>query len=321
MEGEMLKEKKWFSLKTACCVLVALAMAVLLQGCGKTGPAKNSSGFPMTINDGLGRQVTIDKAPERIVSLVPATTETLFALGLGDRVVGVTEYCNYPAEAMAKPKIGGFNTPSSELVVAAQPDLVLATDIHMNYIHQLENAGLTVVATNPDNLAQVVDTIKLIGEITGAAAEANRLTSAMQERINAVEAKVKDLPDEQKPVVYFEIWPDPLTTGGAKSFINSLIVAAGGKNIAGDVDQDWVTFSPEIVLARNPQVIIFCYHGASLHSAEQIKARTGWADVEAIKNNRIVFLPDQDIVTRAGPRVVDSLEQVARAIHPELFDK
>lgn len=317
----MLSGKERLTLKAACCVLAALFMVLLLQGCGKTGPAQSSSGFPMTITDDLGRQVTINKAPERIVSLVPATTEILFALGLGDKVVGVTEYCNYPVEALAKPKIGGFNTTSSELIVAAQPDLVLATDIHINYIQQLENAGLTVVVTDPVNLAQVIETIRLIGQITGAADEANKLTSNMQERINAVENRVKDLPDEQKPVVYFEIWPDPLTTGGAKSFINSLITTAGGKNIAADVDQDWVTISSEIVLTCNPQVIIFCYHGASLQSAEQIKARTGWADVDAIKNNRIEFMPDQDIITRTGPRVVDSLEQVAAAIHPELFGK
>lgn len=314
-------EKKRFTFKTSCYALVALAIAILLQGCGKAEPVASSSGFPMTITDDLGRQVTINKAPERIVSLVPAITETLFALGLGDRVAGVTEYCDYPAEAMTKTKIGGFSTPNSELIVAAQPDLVLATNIHEEYILQLEKAGLTVVAANPVNLGQVIDTIKLIGQITGAVAEADKLTSDMQERINEVEAKVKDLPDEQKPVVYFEIWPDPLTTGGAKSFINSLIVTAGGKNIAADVEQDWMTLSHEIVISRNPQVIIFCYHGASLLTAEQIKTRTGWAEVEAIKNNRVVFLPDQDIVTRTGPRVVDSLEQVAGAIHPEFFIK
>ncbi|TEB13936.1 Vitamin B12-binding protein precursor [Pelotomaculum sp. FP] len=317
----VIEKKSRLTFKAACCVLLALVVAVLLQGCGKAEPIASGSGFPMTVTDDLGRQVTINKAPQRIVSLVPATTETLFALGLGDKLVGVTEYCDYPAEALAKPKIGGFSTPNSELIVAAQPDLVLATNIHKEYIPLLEKAGLTVVATNPLNLAQVVETIKLIGRITGAATEADNLASDMEQRINMVHAKVRDLPDDKKPDVFFEIWPDPLTTGGAKSFINSLIVTAGGKNIAGDVDQDWVTFSPEMVLSHNPQVIIFCYHGASLLTAEQIKGRIGWEKVEAIKNNRVEFLPDQDIVTRTGPRVVESLELVAKSIHPELFDK
>lgn len=315
------EKKSRFPFKIAFWVLAALAVAVLLQGCGKTELVANVSGFPMTITDDLGRQVTINKEPQRIVSLVPATTETLFALGLGDKVAGVTEFCDYPAEALAKPRIGGFSTPNSELIVAAQPDLVLATNIHQDQIPLLEKAGLTVVATNPVNLKQVVDTIRLVGRITGAAAEADKLVSGMQERIDLVSNKVKDLPDAQKPYVFFEIWPDPLTTGGAKSFINSLIDTAGGKNIAGDVDQDWVTFSPEMVLARNPQVIIFCYHGASLLTAEEIKARTGWEEVTAIKNNRVEFLPDQDVVTRTGPRVVESLELVAGSIHPELFGK
>ncbi|MDD4238413.1 MAG: cobalamin-binding protein [Desulfotomaculaceae bacterium] len=317
-----MKEKESrLTFKTTCCVLMALAVAVLLQGCGKAQTVSSGSGFPMTITDDLGRQVTINKAPQRIVSLVPATTETLFALGLGDKLVGVTEYCNYPAEALAKPNIGGFSTPNSELIVAAQPDLVLASNMQKDYIPQLEKAGLNVVATNPVNLAQVVETIKLIGRITDAAAEADNLASDMQQRINMVDAKVRDLPDDKKPVVFFEIWPDPLTTGGAKSFINSLIVTAGGKNIAFDVEQDWVTFSSEMVLARNPQVIIFCYHNASPLTAEQIKARMGWEQIDAIKNNRVNFLPDQDIVTRTGPRVVESLELVAKSIHPELFDK
>lgn len=317
-----MKEKESrFTFKAACCVLMALAVAVMLQGCGKAQPVSSGSGFPMTVTDDLGRQVTINKAPQRIVSLDPATTETLFALGLGDKLVGVTEYCNYPAEALAKPKIGGFSTPNSELIVAAQPDLVLATNMHQDNIPQLEKAGLTVVATNPVNMDQVIEKIRLIGRVTGVAGKADNLASDMQQRINLIDAKVKDLPDAQKPVVLFEIWPDPLTTGGAKSFINSLIVTAGGKNIAFDVEQDWVNFSQEMVLARNPQVIIFCYHGASLQSTEQIKARMGWDQIDAIKNNRVYFLPDQDIVTRTGPRVVESLELVAKSIHPELFDK
>lgn len=310
-----------FNYKAACCVLVVLALAVLLQGCGKNQPVSSGSGFPMTVTDDLGRQVTINKAPQRIVSLLPATTEILFALGLGDKVVGVTDYCDYPAEALSKPKIGGFKTPNSELIVAAQPDLVLATEFQKDFIPQLEKAGLTVVATNPVNLAQVIEKIRFIGQITDTAGKADSLASDMQQRVKRIEEGVKNLSDAQKPVVYFEIWSDPLTTGGAKSFINDQIIMAGGKNIAGDVDKDWVTFSPEMVLVQNPQVIIYCYHGASQQTAEQIKARKGWEQVDAVKNNRVFFIEDQNVVTRTGPRVVDSLEMVARLIHPEIFDK
>ena len=118
-------------------VFLILSLALLLQGCGKTAKAVSGSGFPMQITDDLGRQVTIKEAPQRIVSLAPAITESLFAMGLGDKVVGVTNYCNYPAEAKTKPKIGGFSTPSAELVVTAKPDLVLATKINESYVPQL----------------------------------------------------------------------------------------------------------------------------------------------------------------------------------------
>jgi len=300
-------------------VLLILSLTFLLQGCGKTTKVVSGPGFPMRITDDLGRQVTIKEAPQRIVSLAPAITETLFALGLSDKVVGVTNYCDYPAEAKTKPKVGGFSTPSAELVVAAKPDLVLATTINENYVPQLEQAGLTVVTIESLNLAQVLENIRLIGQVTGASEAANNLTADMQKRIDSITTKVSVLPDEQKPAVYFEIWPDPLTTGGSKSFVNSLITMAGGKNIAGDVELDWVNLSPEMVLARDPKVAILCHHGSSLQTVEDFKSRKGWGQVSAIKNNRIGLVSDENTVVRTGPRVVEGFEYMARLIHPDLI--
>ncbi len=300
-------------------VLLILSITFLLQGCGMTTKVVSGPGFPMQITDDLGRQVTIKEAPQRIVSLAPAITETLFALVLSDKVVGVTNYCDYPAEAKAKPKVGGFSTPSAELVVAAKPDLVLATTINENYVPQLEQAGLTVVTIESLNLAQVLENIRLIGQVTGASEAANNLTADMQKRIDSITTKVSALPDEQKPAVYFEIWPDPLTTGGSKSFVNSLITMAGGKNIAGDVEMDWVNLSPEMVLARDPKVAILCHHGSSLQTVEDFKSRKGWEQVSAIKNNRIGLVSDENTVVRTGPRVVEGFEYMARLIHPDLI--
>jgi iron complex transport system substrate-binding protein len=304
----------------ALSVFLILSLASLLQGCGETAKPVSGPGFPMQITDDLGRQVTIKEAPQRIVSLAPAITESLFALELGDKVVGVTNYCNYPAEAKEKPKIGGFSTPSAELVVAARPDLVLATKINESYVPQLENAGLTVVVIESLNLPQVLEDIKLIGQVTGASAAAGNLTADMQKRIDSITAKVSALPDEQKPAVYFEIWPDPLTTGGSKSFVNSLITMAGGKNIAGDVEQDWVNLSPEMILARDPQVAIICHHGSSAQTVEDFKSRKGWEQVSAIKNNRIGLVSDENTVVRTGPRVVQGFEFMAKLIHPDLIE-
>ncbi len=311
--------KRKFTDTALVSVLLILSLTFLLQGCGKTTKVVSGTGFPMQITDDLGRLVTIKEAPQRIVSLAPAVTETLFALGLGDKLVGVTNYCDYPAEAKTKPKVGGFSTPSAELVVAAKPDLVLATTINENYVPQLEQAGLTVVTIESLNLEQVLENIRLIGQVTGASDAANNLTADMQKRIDSITTKVSGLPDEQKPAVYFEIWPDPLTTGGSKSFVNSLITMAGGKNIAGDVEQDWVNLSPEMVLARDPKVAILCHHGSSLQTVEQFKSRKGWEQVSAIKNNRIGLVSDENTVVRTGPRVVEGFEYIARLIHPDLI--
>ncbi|MDD4334182.1 MAG: ABC transporter substrate-binding protein, partial [Desulfotomaculaceae bacterium] len=224
-----------------------------------------------------------------------------------------------PAEAATKSKVGGFSTPNVELVVAAEPDLVLASPINANYVPPLEDTGLTVIAVESLNLAEVLDNIRLIGRVTGAAEAADSLTADMQKRIDTITAKVSALPDEQKPAVYFEIWPDPLTTGGAKSFVNSLITTAGGKNIAGDVEQDWVNLSPEIVLARDPQVAILCHHGSSLQTVEEFKSRKGWEQVSAVRNNRVGLVSDENTVVRTGPRVVEGFEFIAKLVHPDLI--
>lgn len=310
--------------KSTICALLSLFLilflaAFLLQGCGNAAKPVSGSGFPMQITDDLGRVVTIKEAPQRIVSLAPAMTEILFALELGDKVVGVTNYCDYPDEAKTKPKIGGFSTPSAELVVTAQPDLVLATKINENFIPQLESAGLTVVVIESLDMEQVLEDIKLVGKFTGAAEASNKLTADMQKRIDSITAKVSSLPDEQKPAVYFEIWPDPLTTGGAKSFANSLITMAGGKNIAGDVEQDWVNLSPEMVLARDPEVAILCHHGSSLQTVEEFKSRKGWEQVSAIRNDRIGLVADENTVVRPGPRMVEGFEFMAKLFHPDLI--
>lgn len=305
---------------SALSVILILSLAAfLLQGCGDSNKTVSGSGFPLQITDDLGRNVTIKEAPQRIVSLAPALTEILFALGLGDKVVGVTNYCNYPAEAASKPKVGGFSTPNAELVVTARPDLVLATKINENFIPQLESAGLTVVVIESLDMAQVLEDIKLIGKFTGAVEAANNLTAGMQRRIDSITAKVSGLPDEQKPAVYFEIWPDPLTTGGAKSFVNSLITMAGGRNIAGDVEQDWVNLSPEMVLARDPQVAVLCHHGSSLQTVEEFKSRKGWEQVSAIRNDRIGLVVDENTVVRPGPRMVEGFEFMAKLFHPDLI--
>jgi iron complex transport system substrate-binding protein len=258
--------------------------------------------------------------PQRIVSLAPANTEILFALGLGERIVGVTRFCNYPPEALEKPKIGDFDAPNIEEVVAAAPDLILAANIHKDkVIPQLEAKGLTVVALSPGTVAEVLEAITLVGKITGKDQAAADLVKDMQNRIKAVTDKTGQLSEAQKPRVFYAVWHDPLMTAGSGTFIDELIYQAGGSNIGHDL-KDYADISLEAVIAANPQVMVAGVgmgEGADL-PLKFIAEEARLQDTEARQNNRIYSI-DNDIIGRPGPRIVDALEEFARIIHPELF--
>src|SRR4030042_2179968 len=204
-------------------------ISLMLLGCTPQPPAGN-------IVCGLGRQVMISAVPQRVVSLAPSNTEILFALGLADKVVGVTEYCNYPEAAKTKPKVGGFSTVDIEKVVSLRPDLVLATRIHdKTIIPSLENLGITVVALTPKSLNEVLESIKLAGKITGQDEEASGLVKELDKRITAIVDETQKLAPDQRPRVFYVTWHDPLMTAGTGTLSNDVISQAGGQNIASDI--------------------------------------------------------------------------------------
>ena len=276
---------------------------------------------PIGITDQLGRVVKLDNVPQRIISLAPGNTEILFALGLDDRLVAVTDYCDYPPQAEDKPSIGGFSTPNIEEVVALSPDLILATSIHeKRIIPQLEGKGLTVFALNPKTLDEVLESITLIGEITGKGEEASWLVAGMRDRIKVVTDKTDNLPEAQRPRVFYVTWHDPLKTVGSDTRHEELIRMAGGINIARELTGGYPTISLEVVIEANPQVIIA---GVGMGSGEDLplqfaKTEPRLRSVDARINNR-VYKIDVDLAGRPGPRIVDALEKFAQFIHPELF--
>lgn len=276
---------------------------------------------PGTFTDDLGREISIEGIPQRIISLAPSNTEILFALGLGDRVVGVTEFCNHPEAAIAKPKIGGFSTVDIERIVALEPDLILATSIHeAKAIPTLESVGLTVVALAPQTIDGVLNNITLVGEITGSSQEAAQLVASLEARIKAVTDQTDSLPDSQSPRVFYVLWHEPLMTVGSEARIHELIVKAGGINIAQDLTGDYPTISLEAVILANPQVIIAgSGHGTGEDSTFQFaKTEPRLENIDARHNNRVYEI-DADLPSRPGPRIVDALEELARLIHPEIF--
>jgi iron complex transport system substrate-binding protein len=279
-------------------------------------PTEPPSPYPMTITDGAGREVTIEAEPQAIVSLAPSNTEILYALELGDRIVGVTEFCNYPSEAAEKPKVGGFSDVDTEKLVAQDPDLVLVANLHVGeVVPALEQLGLTVAVVAPPDVPAVLESIKLVGQITGKDAEAAALTAEMQERIDAVAQAVEG---QEKPRVFWEVSSD-LWTAGPGSFINDLIVRAGGENIAADAESAWAQLSNEAIIAADPEIVFLADHPFG-ESAETVAARPGWDAISAVANDRIVEVVDTDMFSRPGPRVVDALEMAAKALHPDAFE-
>lgn len=265
--------------------------------------------------DDLGRNVSLEAYPERIVSTAPSNTEILFALGLGDRVVGVTEYCDYPEEAAEKEKIGGFSTVDVERIVALEPDLVLSSELTgIENIEKLEELGVTVAVLQPKNVDGILVDIKLVGKLAGVEDRADALESTMKERIEAVQKENQDL---EKPDVFYVVWHDPLMSAGSGTFISDLIDMAGGTNIAQDME-GYKTISLEAVVDRDPDVIIASMGPGQHASYNFIIEEERLKEVSSVKNGR-VHAVDQDIVSRAGPRIVDGLEEFARFIHPEAY--
>lgn len=289
---------------------MALVLALILIA---RSPVDRIPSEPRVFIDDLGRTVTIEGMPERIVSLSPSNTEILFALGLSDNVVGVTDWCDYPPEALEKEKVGAYDTPDIEKIVALHPDLILAAHgLPLETIDTMEDLGLVVFGIKSTDLDDLMDDIRAVGNITGQEAEADALTSDMADRIQAVVEKTQGL--EQRPKVFYIVWHDPLFTVGTETFIHELIEKAGGANIFGDLT-GYPIVSIEDVLARDPEVII-----TSVWSYEWANNATELLGTNATQTGRI-YTVDDDLVQRPAPRVVQGLEWFAHLIHPTMFDE
>lgn len=306
--------KKILAATLITTIILTTTLTLILTHTPQT--AAQAPGYVSVVDD-LGRRVVLEKIPERIVSLSPSATEILFALGLGPKVVGVTRFCDYPPEALGKEKVGGFSNPSVEKVVSLNPDLVVAdAGIQAGTVERLGKLGLKVVALKPKNVEEILDRIRMLGRLTGMVEEAEKLTSEMKARMEAVRERVKHIPESDRPKVYYEVWHDPLMSVGPGSFIHVMLEEAGGVNIFRDAKTDYPLVSPEAVIERNPDVIITTKHNPA--SLDEIRSRPGWDVIKAIKLGRLYKL-DDNIIVRYGPRVVEGLEALARVMHPTLF--
>jgi iron complex transport system substrate-binding protein len=279
-----------------------------------------AGGFPLSIADAAGRKVTIAKAPQRIVSLAPSTTEILFALGLGGKVVAVDNFSDYPADVTALPKIGDLKV-NFEQVVAKSPDLVLAAAITSpDAVKKLEDLKLTVVVVGSatSTMDNIQSDITLVGKVSGTQAQAQQVIEGMRKKLDSLKAKAATA--RSKPRVYWELdGTDPTKpfTVGPGGFVNDIITLAGGENTFAKSTTPYAQISSEQVVSANPDIIIMSDAAYGV-TVDALKARKGWNVVNAVKNNK-VFPIDDNLVSRPGPRVVDGLEAAMRLIHPELF--
>jgi len=279
--------------------------------------------FPVTIVDDLGRELSLDKAPERIISLSPSNTEVLFFLGLGDKIIGVTTYANYPEEALNKEKIGTITEPNIEKIITMKPDLVIASGVNnLDLVERLIDLGINVAGFNPATVNDTLLTLKKIGKLTGSYDKAREIVTDMYIKMAALQELVdKHLKTHERPGVFYEIWSEPLITAGKGTFINDIINLAGGINIGAQARGFWPQYSVEKLVVENPDVYISSPHSAPHQVTEKrIENRERYQTINAIKNNR-VHIVNQDIINRPSPRIIQGFEVFVKAIFPELSDE
>lgn len=317
--------KKWYSL-----LLVAFLTIGMLAGCAGTtkqtpggsqsDTAKETATFPVTIKDALGNKVVIKQKPERIVSLMPSNTEIAYSLGLGKEVVGVSDYDNYPKDTLKKEKIGGqqFNT---EKIIGLKPDLVLAhassASMAKDALKQLQDAGIPViVVANAENFETVYNTIDMVGKATGTTQKADEVIKSMKDKLAAIEKKAASIKEKKK--VYMEVAPAPdIYTTGKNTFMDEMLKAINAENVAGD-QKGWIKVDQESIIQKNPDTIITTYGYYVKNPAGQVLSRKGWENINAVKNKQVIDV-NSDLVDRPGPRVVEGVEALAKAIYPDVF--
>jgi iron complex transport system substrate-binding protein len=256
-----------------------------------------------------------EKEKLRIISLTPATTEILFALGLDKEIIAVTSLCNYPALARQKEKIGTFSQPNIEKILFLKPDIIFCTGLEQaRTVIKLKQLKQNIFISDPANINELFQSIMQIGKITRKEQEAKDLVDRMKARINKITALAIKVPKEKKQKVFIEIWHNPLTACGKNSFINELIELAGGINITSDITSIYSSVSQEIVLNRNPDCIILAYMGLA-SSIEQVKTRPGWRNITAVRNNRVYNDISPDVLLRAGPRTPEALEEIYKRLY------
>lgn len=315
--------KKWQVLSSAALLTLTLAACGAEEEAADKSTATNSAEttetaqFPLTQTDALGKEITIEKAPERIISLIPSNTEILFGLGIDEQIIAVNDNDNYPEAALAKEKVGGMEF-NLEQIIALQPDLVLAHESNLysfneEAIAQLEAIGITVfVVKDAKTFEETYTTIEQIGQMTNKVQQAADMITSIKTGIDEIEVKVADL-EEKSVFIVVGTAPD-LYAAGQETFINEMLEVLDVENAVPELG--WPMYSAEQFVASNPDAILVTYES----DIEAIQTNDAYSEMDAVKNDQ-VKLVDGDTTSRQGPRIVEGIESLAEAIYPEAFNE
>lgn len=281
----------------------------------------------VTVTDAIGSTITIHGTPERIVSLIPSHTELLFSVGAGSSVVGVTTYCDYPPEAREIEKIGDVTAMSLEKIVALDPDLVLASKGNAReLIYSLKALNVPVFVLDPQSIEEVLDSIGTVGRLTGREEASRELLDGYRQRLARVAERIGGLTESERPTIFVgSPFRDENWTPGPETYTSAVIRRAGGRNVADDLAPGtWAVYNLENIVSKDPQVLLSTLGEGQ--DAEEVRARflerakslKGWQNLDAVRNERVVLIPENWLL-RPAPRLFLAIETLAAALHPNLF--
>ena len=299
--------------------MMALSVCTMGGSCASRPPAQRQGAAStpaetVVYTDGIGNQVRIPKHPMRIISLAPNITETLYLLGVQDRLIGVTTQCHWPEAAKQKPKIGDLLNPNYEVILAAKPDLIIASTAgnDRGAVMKLAGLGLTIYVASPRTVEKIFQSVEEIGRITDCAAQGEQLVARMKERLEAVRVRIQGQPLIR---AFFITWFDPLLTPGKTTFENDVLRLAGVVSITAHIDQYYPRYSLEQVLVKNPDVILTIEHAGD--PLPDFRNTSGWSDLRAVKEGKVYFL--SEYLQHPSPMFVDGVEDLAKQLYPERF--
>jgi iron complex transport system substrate-binding protein len=311
------------SLLRSFLLVTVTVIAALLAGCSPAAPVETNvpaaSTGKISLTDGLKRTVELDRPAQTVVSLAPSNSEILYAVGAGKQVIGRDDLSDYPAEVKDVQSVGGsMSKYNLEEITKLKPDLVLAAEINTpELVKSIEDLGIKVYyLSNPTDLEGMYANLLTVGKLTGHVADAQALVDSLKTRVDAVAQSAGT--DSAKPRVFYELDgtdPSKPWTPGKGTFVDLLITMAGGINVAAPAGDGWIQISQEELLVQNPDIILLG-DGAYGVTPESVQQRTGWQDIGAVKN-KAIFVFDDNLTSRPGPRLVDGLETLAKILHPE----